>query len=151
MPARLPIRPHCDARPRETAARADRARPAADAGLPELHDEDLHDLLVGFYERVERDPLLAPYFAPVDMAAHMPRIVDFWSTLVFYTRRYSGNAFRPHLEMEGLTGEHFAHWLAAFEATVRGRFAGPAAERMCDTAHRIAESMQLRLRITPFE
>lgn len=39
----------------------------------------------------------------VDMAAHMPRIVDFWSTVIFHTGRYSGNAFRPHLAMPRLT------------------------------------------------
>jgi len=35
--------------------------------LPDLGDEDLHALLVTFYDRVARDPLLAPYFAVVDM------------------------------------------------------------------------------------
>ena len=116
---------------------------------PDLRDEDLHALLVAFYAEVEREPLLAPYFAPVDMAAHMPRIVDFWSTLLFHTRRYTGNAFRPHLAMEGLTGEHFARWLATLERTVDARFAGPSAELMKEMGHRVALSMQLRLGITP--
>ena len=123
-----------------------RAHPETD-----LRDEDLHDLLVDFYDRVAADELLAPYFAVVDMRAHMPRIVDFWSTLLFHTGRYSGNAFRPHLEMPGLTAAHFAHWLAVLESTVDDRVAGPAAEYMKALAHRIAYSMQLRLGITPFE
>ena len=123
-----------------------RAHPETD-----LRDEDLHDLLVDFYDRVAADELLAPYFAVVDMRAHMPRIVDFWSTLLFHTGRYSGNAFRPHLEMPGLTAEHFAHWLAVLESTVDDRVAGPGAEYMKALAHRIAYSMQLRLGITPFE
>ena len=116
----------------------------------ELCDEDLHDLLVDFYATVARSPLLAPYFAPVDMLAHMPRITDFWSTLLFHTGRYSGNAFRPHLAMPGLTAQHFAHWVAVLEATVDARFAGAAAEQMKALAHRIAYSMQLRLGIEPF-
>ena len=119
------------------------------AGRAELRDEDLHDLLVEFYARVGEDPLLAPYFAVVDMAAHMPRIVDFWSTLVFHTGRYSGNAFRPHLAMSGLTAAHFARWLQVMERTVDARHAGEAAERLKDFAHRIAFSMQLRLGIAP--
>ena len=117
----------------------------------ELTDRDLHDLLVAFYATVERDPLLAPYFAPVDMTAHMPRIVDFWSTIIFQTNRYAGNAFAPHAKMEGLTGDHFARWLAVLERTVDERFAGPAATRMKEMAHRIAYSMQVRLGIPPFE
>ena len=124
------------------------AAPAAE--LPPLRDEDLHDVLTDFYARVAREPLLAPYFAPVDMTAHMPRIVDFWSTLLFHTGRYSGNAFRPHLAMPGLTAAHFARWVATLDATVDARFAGPAAETMKDYAHRIAFSMQLRLGIAPF-
>lgn len=117
----------------------------------DLTDADLHGVLVAFYAAVEEEPLLAPYFAVVDMHAHMPRIVDFWSTLLFHTGRYSGNAFRPHLEMQGLTGEHFARWLAVLEATVDACFRGPVAERMKGMGHRIAYSMQLRLDITPFE
>jgi len=120
------------------------------ADRPDLRDEDLNELLVDFYAGIARDPYLAPYFATVDMAAHMPRIVDFWSTLVFHTARYSGNAFRPHQAMPGLTAEHFARWVGAMEATVDGRAAGPHADRMKALAHRIAYSMQLRLGITPF-
>ncbi len=119
-------------------------------GRRELRDEDLHDLLAAFYVAVELDPLLAPYFASLDMPAHLPRIVDFWSTLVFRTGRYSGNAFRPHLEMPGLTAEHFARWVAALERTVDARFVGAHAALTKEMAHRIAYSMQLRLGIQPF-
>jgi hemoglobin len=131
-----------------------RTKPGAGASAPvdpmrDIRDEDLFALLTDFYATVERDELLAPYFASVDMAAHMPRIVDFWSTLVFDTKRYTGNAFRPHLEMPGLTAAHFVRWLETMERTIDAHGAGPAAERMKELAHRIAISMQLRLRIAP--
>ena len=116
----------------------------------DLADEGLHALLVDFYARVERDDLLAPYFASVDMPAHMPRIVDFWSTMLFGTGRYTGSAFAPHLAMPGLTGAHFARWVATMEATIDAHAAGPVATRMKALAHRIAYSMQLRLGIAPF-
>ena len=108
-------------------------------------------MLVAFYASIADDPLLAPYFAVVDMAAHMPRIVAFWSTMVFHTGRYSGNAFRPHLSMTGLTAEHFEHWVSTLERTVDARFTGDSVELMKDLAHRIAYSMQLRLGIMPTE
>jgi hemoglobin len=117
--------------------------------MRDLREEDLLGVLTDFYSRVEREELLAPYFAVVDMADHMPRIVDFWSTLVFHTGRYSGNAFRPHLAMPGLTAEHFARWLRTLEETVDAHAAGPAAEHMKALGHRIAFSMQLRLGIAP--
>jgi hemoglobin len=113
----------------------------------DLRDEHLHALLVSFYSVVADDELLAPYFASLDMPAHLPRIVDFWSTLLFHTARYSGNAFRPHLDMPGLTAEHFMRWLATLETTVSASYAGPNVERMKELAHRIAYSMQLRLGI----
>ena len=119
--------------------------------IRDLREDDLIELLTAFYATVAEDELLAPYFAVVDMREHIPRIADFWSTLLFHTNRYSGNAFRPHLAMPGLTPEHFAHWVATLEAVVDASWAGPAAERMKDLAHRIAYSMQVRLRLEPFE
>jgi hemoglobin len=118
--------------------------------MNDLRDDELPALLERFYATVERDPLLAPYFAPVDMRAHIPRIADFWSTMLFHSGRYSGNAFRPHLEMPGLTAEHFAHWLATLEQVVDASYAGPVADDMKALGHRVAYSMQLRLGIPPF-
>ena len=133
----------------QDGAHRDRRTAAPPQPARDIRDEDLRALLTDFYDTVERDALLAPYFAHVDMDAHMPRIVDFWSTLVFDTKRYTGNAFRPHLEMPGLTAAHFARWVGTMERTVDAHGAGPAAERMKELARRIAVSMQLRLRIVP--
>ena len=118
--------------------------------MRDLKDDDLHELLDAFYATIEQDALLAPYFAVVDMPAHMPRIVAFWSTMLFHTGRYTGSAFKPHLEMPGLTAEHFARWIATLERVLGERFAGPNARQMMELAHRIAYSMQLRLGIAPF-
>jgi hemoglobin len=117
----------------------------------DIRDEDLYETLTAFYEIIAVDPLLRRYFESVDMALHMPRIVAFWSTLLFHTRSYSGNAFRPHLEMPGLSGEHFAFWVGSLERVVDARFSGPSASLMKELAHRIAYGMQLRLGISPFE
>ena len=146
---KLPIIPA-----QETPAGADQSSAIGpekqhEPGRTDLRDEDLDEVLAAFYAAVEDDPLLAPYFTALDMTAHMPRIVAFWSTLLFHTGRYTGNAFRPHMSMPGLTAEHFAHWVATLERTVDARFAGETADRMKDFAHRIALSMQLRLGITP--
>jgi len=146
----LPIVPSGPAPDRPQGATAEpsgRRRPS----LPDLQDADILGVLVAFYATVERDPLLAPYFVSVDMPAHMPRIADFWSTMLFHTGRYSGNAFRPHLEMPGLTPAHFGRWLSTLEATVDTMHAGPNAELMKNLAHRVAWSMQVRLGLTPAE
>jgi hemoglobin len=135
---------------RDGAAQEPAPRQAVPASShDDLHEQDLHALLVTFYSVLADDVLLAPYFATLDMPAHLPRIADFWSTLLFHTGRYSGNAFRPHLDLPGLTGEHFMRWLSTLETMVDASFAGPNAERMKALAHRIAYSMQLRLAIEP--
>lgn len=131
------------------ASRTDGADAQEYAERPDVREEDLRPILINFYERVGSDELLRPYFADVDMDAHMSTIVDFWSTMVFQTRRYSGNAFKPHLDMPGLTHAHFARWLATLNLTVDDEFAGPHAERMKDLGQRVAYSMQIRLGISP--
>jgi hemoglobin len=143
----LPIVPALD---RPASART---QPGPGEGLAQLHQDlresDLQPLLTEFYATVGKDALLAPYFASLDMTAHIPRIADFWSTLLFHSGRYTGNAFRPHLEMPGLRAEHFERWLATLEATLDASYAGPNAERMKFFAHRVGYSMQLRLGIAP--
>lgn len=126
-----------------------RAVPDSSIHLPDLRDDDVHELLVAFYAVVARDELLAPYFADVDMTVHMPHVVAFWSSLLFHTGQYSGNAFLPHARMPGLTTAHFARWVGTLEATVSARFSGPAAEFMKQLGHRIAFGMQVRLGISP--
>lgn len=122
-----------------------------DSPTRDIRDEDLHATLTAFYAIIAVDPLLLRYFEKVDMAVHMPRIVAFWSTLLFHTRAYSGNAFRPHLEMPGLSGEHFQFWVGTLERVVDARFEGPSATLMKELAHRIGYGMQVRLGIQPFE
>ena len=112
---------------------------------PDVDGASLVPLLTAFYDVVGRDPLLGPYFARIDMAAHVPRIADFWSTLLFHSGRYQGNAFRPHAAMPGLEGAHFDRWVTFLDDVVDARYAGPAAERMKALGRRIAGSMRLRL------
>lgn len=123
--------------------------PRPHGARPDVTDADLVALLTAFYAAVGREPLLASYFAPLDMAAHVPRIADFWSTLLFDSGRYQGNAFRPHASLPGLAATHFACWVAVLEATVDARHAGPVAEQAKALGHRIAYSMQLRLGLVP--
>ena len=105
---KLPIIPSFDAPPLSAGELASVDAGRLTTNRLDLQDNDLSDVLVSFYAAVADDPLLAPYFASLDMSTHMPRIVAFWSTMLFHTGRYSGNAFRPHLSMPGLTAEHFA-------------------------------------------
>jgi hemoglobin len=124
---------------------------APNSDPPDIVEADLGPVLDTFYARLGEDDLLRPYFVHLDMGAHIPRIEAFWATIVFGNRRYVGNAFAPHERMPDLTAEHFERWIMTLESVLDARFRGPAAERMKAAAHRIAYSMQLRLRMVPFE
>jgi hemoglobin len=121
----------------------------AKATRRDVRDEDIESLFLEFYSVATVDPLIGSYFAGIDMLRHMPRIVDFWSTMVFHTRRYSGSAFEPHTRMPGLTAEHFLRWVNILEATVDARFEGPNAQVLTGLARRVAYGMQVRLGIAP--
>ena len=114
--------------------------------LPELRtDDDLRTVVHAFYNGLEADPVIGHYFAGLDLEAHLPKMVAFWSSVVFHTGAYRGRPFDAHAALAGLGPEHFARWLARFHATVDAHFAGEAAERMKAKAAGIAAVFQMKL------
>jgi hemoglobin len=107
--------------------------------------DDVRTVVHAFYGDMEADPVLGRYFAGLDWAAHLPKMVHFWSSIVFATGEYRGRPFDPHARMPGLRREHFAHWVARFQRTVDAHFAGENAERMKARAEQIAGVFQVKL------
>lgn len=115
-------------------------------GLRDLTTEDdVASVVAAFYRDIETDPTLGPFFGGTDWAQHRPRMVAFWSSVVFQTGGYHGRPFDPHARMPGLDRPHFEAWLARWHATVDARFAGEAAERMKARAEQIAGVFQVKL------
>lgn len=108
-------------------------------------DADVATVVHAFYRDMEDDPALGAFFAGLDWEAHLPKMVAFWSSVVFQTGQYHGQPFTPHGRMPGLSREHFAAWLARFRAAVDAHFAGSAAERMKAKAEQIAGLFQVKL------
>jgi truncated hemoglobin YjbI len=112
---------------------------------------DVEQLVVAFYERAFRDPLIGPIFTDVahmDLAAHLPIMCDFWETVLFRSGAYRRNALQVHVALHArhpLTGADFSRWLELWTETVDEHFAGPAAERAKLQATRIAGSIERRL------
>ena len=111
---------------------------------------DLHDLMVDFYERAFADPSLGPIFtdvAKMDLDEHIPVIVDFWESMVLGTGNYAARGRNPMLlhkqlaEKTPLLPEHFDRWLKLFELSVDRRFEGQRAEMIKQRARQIAERM----------
>lgn len=115
---------------------------------PDIQTEaDIKALVDTFYDKVNADPLLAPVFnefAHVDWPAHLPRMYDFWSSLLLHTSRYRGQPFLKHLPLP-IAGPHFERWLALFHLTVNELFAGPVAHEAKLRAQNIAHIFEARL------
>ncbi len=117
--------------------------------MPELRDietdADIQAVVHAFYRDMEAEPTIGSYFAGLDWSAHLPKMVSFWSSVVFQTGAYRGRPFDPHALMEGLARVHFATWVGRFQATVDTLFAGPNADLMKARAEQIAGVFQVKL------
>lgn len=115
---------------------------------PDIQTEaDVKTLVDAFYDKVNADALLAPIFndfAGVDWAAHLPRMYDFWSSLLLHTARYRGQPFLKHIPLP-IAGPHFERWLALFFSTVDELFEGPVATEAKLRAQNIARIFESRL------
>jgi hemoglobin len=107
-----------------------------------------------FYARLLRDPQLGPIFldvAEVDLAVHLPHIVDYWSKLLLGERGYRRHTMNIHRRLHGkqeLRREDFERWLDHFRIAVDDGWEGPGAERARRIATAIAGNMVTALNIT---
>lgn len=111
-----------------------------------ITEESIRVLVDTFYDGVRRDDVLAPVFEQAlhgDWAGHLPRMYDFWSTVLLGSSRFQGNVFGKHMALAGIGREHFVRWLSLFKSTVTQVFAGQAAAEILLVADRIAGSLQL--------
>ncbi|MCC5907695.1 MAG: group III truncated hemoglobin [Balneolaceae bacterium] len=111
------------------------------------NDEDIKLLVHTFYGKVQDDERLGYIFndfAGVEWDHHLPRMVDFWSNLLFRTGRYDGKPFRQHLPLP-IEREDFHRWYNLFVETVDCCFEGERAEYAKEIAGKIAASFTLRM------
>jgi hemoglobin len=117
--------------------------------LPDLDTpETIRQFVDTFYERLLADADMAPYFAHVDLAAHMPHLYGFWEKLLLGTGDYARNAMQPHMALHRrvpMQPKHFERWLHHFEATLVLHYTGPKATEALARARHIAALMQHKL------
>ena len=109
---------------------------------------DCERLVRSFYERATTDEIIGWLFDGLDLDAHLPRIADFWETVLLGGTAYRGGAFGPHVRLhasKGLRGGHFHRWVALWTATVDELFDGPRAESAKAHAVRTAAAFHRRL------
>lgn len=110
---------------------------------------DIKTLVDQFYEKVNRDELLAPIFndvAQVDWLHHLPTIYRFWESMLLGAGNYEGAPFPKHAALP-LEQKHFERWLALFVKTLNENFAGPKSEEAKWRAICIADTFARRMGI----
>ncbi|MGH8092992.1 MAG: group III truncated hemoglobin [Chthoniobacterales bacterium] len=109
--------------------------------------QDVRKLVDAFYDKVNRDELLAPIFnetANVDWTEHLPKMYRFWESMLFRTGNYSGAPFPKHAVLP-VEQAHFERWLTLFVETVDENFAGEKSEQAKNSAVCIADTFAHRM------
>jgi hemoglobin len=116
--------------------------PGTTAGVSE---EMIHTLVHQFYARVRCDQMLGPVFnaTVTDWESHLAKLCDFWSSVTLMTGRYKGAPMRAHAMLPAVSGAHFDHWLALFQATAQATCPPQAAALFIARAERIAQSLEV--------
>lgn len=111
------------------------------------NDKDITKLVYTFYDKVQEDERLGYIFndfAQVDWDEHLPKMVDFWSNLLFRTGRYKGRPFRQHLPLP-VKRSDFGRWYGLFEETVNELYTGEKADYAKELAGKVASSFTIRM------
>ena len=136
-----PGHPDEAASPHALAARAEKRRTAAEAGVDEAFVEQLVET---FYATIRADALLGPIFEAriADWPEHLGRMKRFWRSILFSSGEYSGNPMMKHLAIPQLEIAHYAHWLELFYRTLADLAQQPeAVELVGARARAIADSL----------
>ena len=115
--------------------------------------EDRNDIIVlvnTFYESLQKENeelnTLFNDVAEVDWESHLPKMYDFWETIIFHKAVYKGNPMKVHMHLhtlQNLEKKNFDDWLALFKRTVNSLFIGEKAELAKMRAESVATSIQL--------
>lgn len=140
----------------ERQARRAMLAPGAQVGIDEAM---VHRMVHGFYARIRADAVLGPIFndaiAEDRWPTHLANMVDFWSSVLLMTGRYSGRPMAAHLLLDAKRGEaqmprldqpHFDRWLELFRATAAEICPPDAAALFVNRAEKIAQSFVMGLR-----
>jgi len=109
--------------------------------------EDIQVLVDSFYQKVQKDDLLAPVFgeqANVHWEAHLPTMYDFWNKVLLGQGTYKGNPFQKHIPLK-IESAHFERWVSLFEDTIDTNFSGQKANEAKLRANTIAHIFQTKL------
>lgn len=113
--------------------------------------EDIELLVNTFYDKIKKDDVIGFFFneiAKVNWNEHLPKMYQFWETLLFGQVSYKGNPMAAHFpinEIKAMEKHHFEHWLKVWTATVEELFTGTKAEMAIYKAQNISQLMAYKM------
>lgn len=111
--------------------------------------EDITKMVHTFYDKVNHDELLSVVFnghAQVDWESHLPKMVNFWNTVLFSKGTYKGSPFQKH-ETLPISKQHFEKWLSLFNQNLDEHFSGPNTEEAKKIAQNIGWTFQAKMKL----
>lgn len=106
-------------------------------------EAEIGEMVTSFYASVRDDDALGPIFAAHvrDWGVHLPKMIDFWSSVLRRTSRYRGTPLQAHFALPGLDAALFQRWLDLFRATTAAQPNAVLRERADTAALHIARSL----------
>jgi len=118
----------------------------------DIHNrEDIILLVNTFYRTVQENNKIGPIFtevAKVDWSHHLPKMYDFWESILFGKATYKGNPMLVHFVLNdkiSLQTAEFETWKTIFFNTVDDLFEGENAEMIKQKAQSIADLMHFKI------
>ena len=112
---------------------------------------DIEAIVKSFYESTMKDEQIGYIFldvAKLDLTKHLPRIVDFWESVLFGVGKYQGNPVLKHVHLHSLsplTKAHFERWLAIWNKTIGDHYHGEKATEAISKAKMMADLMLFKI------
>ncbi|MBQ0806132.1 group III truncated hemoglobin [uncultured Sulfitobacter sp.] len=109
--------------------------------------DQIQTVVAQFYARVRAHPVLGPVFAAhvTDWPPHETKITLFWRNALLLERCYNGNPMQVHAAAGNVKSDHFAIWLALFDAVLEQELPQPLAQAWSTLAHRIGRGLSYGL------
>ena len=112
---------------------------------------DIENLVNTFYLKIQKDTEIGFFFndvAKVDWSLHLPKMYQFWESLLFGQASYKGNPMQKHFPINAqvsIEKHHFEHWLSVWTSTVQELFEGKNADLAIYKAKNIANLMSYKM------
>jgi len=113
---------------------------------------DIEFLVNTFYKKVKKDSTIGFFFtevAQLDFDTHLPKMYNFWESIIFKKASYAGNPMLTHIQLNRksvISKIHFEKWLMLWEQTISENFLGVNALEAIQRAKQIGQLIQFKIK-----